>query len=570
MQGLELTVDKHNLLQLLTRYKPLSVPIFQRPYSWEPEQWSQLWDDLYSHLDNDYLIGGIVLCGDDTGGELIIDGQQRLATLTILAATCRDIAFEMEDRVLSETVVKFHDDLIAHKELGERDSTPFLSLGEADREWFRERIQESPDYAKYLPPGPRIALRIPSSNRSLWKCYLFFRKQLSELLQGRPKKESLALLAKFYRLLHKHLWFVVTRVPDDTTAYTLFEVLNDRGLDLTIADLLKNVVLSEGQRHKRFDHAKKRWALIADQLDYPHISSYLRYSWMSANGRKITDNELFATLKSELTGADRDDFTELLDRWSGEADEYAEIAGISDATPGDVTLARELDLLHGYGFRTVYTLLLAIWAVTSDADTETRAKATRLIRVFMMRYSIFAGQVTNVLEGSLAALARDIRTSGKCDLRQLAKKLAKIAPRDDVTWGGFVALEPRPAVARLLLTEIEDHLAGDEKKVRSPRDVHVEHIFPQSADERWIESFRADGEESTFRDRLGNLTLLSGKKNRSISNKAYSEKVKLYQTSQLLITKELPTRWPSWTAVSVDERQHRLLEVAREIWAIEA
>lgn len=126
VKGLDLDVDKRNLQGVLTEYKHLQVPLFQRPYSWDKEQWSQLWDDLTTNLDTDYLMGGIVLCGG-TDGEQIIDGQQRIGTLTVLAAVCRDKAATLKSTDAIETVTEFHNKLVAQKELGSKESAPYLS-----------------------------------------------------------------------------------------------------------------------------------------------------------------------------------------------------------------------------------------------------------------------------------------------------------------------------------------------------------------------------------------------------------------------------------------------------------
>ena len=109
----------------------MQIPLFQRPYSWDQEQWSQLWEDLSNSWDEDYLMGGIVLCGGDANAELVIDGQQRVTTITIIAAAARDLAFERHNSI-SETVTSFHKELIAQKPLGSQDSVPYMTLGQSD------------------------------------------------------------------------------------------------------------------------------------------------------------------------------------------------------------------------------------------------------------------------------------------------------------------------------------------------------------------------------------------------------------------------------------------------------
>src|SRR5579859_7151319 len=89
---LDFGVDRKTFSDLLKPSNPLEIPPFQRPYSWKPEHWEKLWDDITERLDSDYLMGGIVLCGSDSADNMlmVIDGQQRLSTITILIAACRD------------------------------------------------------------------------------------------------------------------------------------------------------------------------------------------------------------------------------------------------------------------------------------------------------------------------------------------------------------------------------------------------------------------------------------------------------------------------------------------------
>ncbi|HRN51876.1 MAG TPA: DUF262 domain-containing HNH endonuclease family protein [Gemmatimonadaceae bacterium] len=569
MKGLQLDVQKYTFGQLLKRFEPLAVPLFQRPYSWDKEQWIQLWEDLSANLGGDYLIGGVVLCGTDHDENQIIDGQQRLTTLTILAAVFRDLAYVFAEEATTETVLSFQNDLIANKPLSASKSTPYLRLGEIDKEWFQQRIQLRPDDMDFNAPSTPVRSRIASSIRLQWKCYLFFRQQVEKAVEGKTRKQSLELFASYHELLVKGLWFVVTRVPDDDTAFTLFEVLNDRGLDLTVADLIKNVVLSEGAKHKVFEKAKEHWSAVTDSLDYSVVSAFLRSHWMSESGEKITEKALFGELKVKLRRASKQEFLGILSQWAREAQAYAEIAGHTELTSEDGSLARELRLLKAYGFRIVHSVLLAVWATTSERENKKRATAVRHLRTFLVRYAVFANQATNTLEADLAKLAAEIRENKGFETSWLRTKLLHLSPDDGLVWAGFEVLEPSIQVARLLLTEIEEHLGGEEKWVRGAEAVHVEHIFPQRPDAEWIAAFAANGDHDTFRDRLGNLTLLAGSKNRSASNKTFSEKVKVYKDSELTITNSIPDQYKKWTAESVVERQRDLLEAARKAWALE-
>jgi uncharacterized GH25 family protein len=147
-------------------------------------------------------------------------------------------------------------------------------------------------------------------------------------------------------------------------------------------------------------------------------------------------------------------------------------------------------------------------------------------------------------------------------------KFKKSLPSNKTIEDGFLKLEPSSAVARAILTEIEISLTGTEKLASGPSKVNVEHIFPQSASDKWKESFGANDEEESYVARLGNLTLLDAKLNRQASNKPYSDKQKTYYVkSDFTITKQLP-KGNHWTIKSVEDRQAELFKSAKEIWQI--
>jgi uncharacterized protein with ParB-like and HNH nuclease domain len=80
----DLQVARKPFAELLKTHKQMEIPPFQRPYAWKLEHWAELWEDTITHLGQDYLMGGVVLCGGENGNDLVIDGQQRIVTITLL------------------------------------------------------------------------------------------------------------------------------------------------------------------------------------------------------------------------------------------------------------------------------------------------------------------------------------------------------------------------------------------------------------------------------------------------------------------------------------------------------
>jgi hypothetical protein len=212
----------------------------------------------------------------------------------LFIAACRDYLWRDVGSASAQALaLGIHNDYIVSGGAVAEKNEPYLILGETDRDWFSERIQVSPEKAEeYSPPDiVKVPYKLPGSNRLLWRAYQFFYKQLIKrhsVAATYPSADSKADdIKRISRELATKTWFVVTRVPDDTQAYTLFEVLNDRGLELSISDLIKNVILSRASQLQRLQKAKASWADVVDALDYENVAAFLRYLWMSQNGRKV-------------------------------------------------------------------------------------------------------------------------------------------------------------------------------------------------------------------------------------------------------------------------------------------
>ena len=569
---LEFSVDRKTFSDLLKPSNPLEIPPFQRPYSWKPEHWDKLWEDITERLDSEYLMGGIVLCGSDNSDKtlMVIDGQQRLSTITTLIAACRDYLWkECGTDKARLAAIGIHNQYIVSGGVDAEKNEPFLILGELDCDWFAEKIQVSPQLDNYSPPDvAQVKKKLASSShRLLWRAYQFFYKQLLRRHEPTSSISTVDLKIEDIKKITRHLgtkcWFVVTKVTDDTQAFKLFEVLNDRGLELSISDLIKNVILSQAARLDRLEEAKTQWSNIVDSLDYENIAPFLRYFWMSHNGKKITEDDLLDTLKSKIKKMGASDLILYLKSLAEEAENFAEIIG---RTPIKEELMRELNLIKAYGFRVGNSVILAVWFASKDH--KVRLNTLRQVKNFLVKYAVFANEVTNVLEDLMAKIALSIRSELNGGLAMMEATFNEKQPACKTIEDKFLKIDPSINVARALLVEIETHLAGTEKLPADTSKVEVEHIFPQSPTPEWLEYYMANGNEETYVGRLGNLTLLGQKLNKQLSNRPYKDKRKTYfKKSDFTITKDLGAV-NKWTFKAVEKRQAQLLKHAKKIWDI--
>ncbi|HMB09524.1 DUF262 domain-containing protein [Saliniramus sp.] len=251
-----LKAEEYRLEKIFSDDFVYSIPPYQRPYSWTEDQASELLDDILaaqpeSHQEAvPYFLGSIVLIKDASQPEAdVVDGQQRLTTLTILLAVLRDMAKSTEIR----------DEL--NRFIWQRGSTITgradhfrLTLRPRDRDFFRDHVQKDGAVSDLVAKDPA---GLADTRRRVHENARYFWGELSNLSEA--AREGLAAY------LIQHCYLVVVAASDRSAAYRIFAVMNDRGLDLSPTDILKAEIigaLPEAQR----DAYTEAWENIEEEL----------------------------------------------------------------------------------------------------------------------------------------------------------------------------------------------------------------------------------------------------------------------------------------------------------------
>jgi uncharacterized protein DUF262 len=289
------------------RDKPLGVPAYQRSYAWGVEQVETFWWDLRSVLDSkrpDYFLGTIVYTAANGKGATVIDGQQRLATTMMLFTVVRDEFLSRGDKYRAAVV---EGDYIASRELRSAELIPRVTLNAEDDEFFRSWV--------LAHPGQRAEVDdLPASNRRLKHALELLRGLLSDQLAAAgPTWED--TLVQWIDLLEYQARVIAVEVSDDADAFLIFETLNDRGLDLTVADLLKNYLF--GLARDDVSEVQAAWVSVLETLETSAteetLTMFLRHYWSSLYGA-TRERELYSRLKSQIrTPAAALSFMEALD-----------------------------------------------------------------------------------------------------------------------------------------------------------------------------------------------------------------------------------------------------------------
>ncbi len=316
------------------------VPNYQRPYAWDKEQWNELFDDLISLDPEDiHFLGSFVVVPEgahkkDINYFELVDGQQRLTTLLIWLSAIRDLASEEGKKVLAKHID--NNFLFSEKFLGDEAlRIPKIKLGKLDNEAFL-RVLENRN--KEYP-------------HSIFKCYNFF-------------KGKTDLNNWDWELLLDNISIVHINAFDYFNAFRLFETLNDCGLALSAADLIKNFILMKVSKNDEelnsdeiFDEVITEWNEMYEKVrDLEPVTFIRRYIQSQYKG-KISESKLYGELRKKLETKNEEEVLKFVIELNSKASLYQKI---NNASFQHNKINKVLRRLHLVQVAPSYTLLLKV------------------------------------------------------------------------------------------------------------------------------------------------------------------------------------------------------------------
>lgn len=554
--------ELRNISKIFTNTPKISVPFFQRPYSWRKTEQSQFIEDLFrvhEEKTSSYFIGSIFLKEEENDDFTIIDGQQRITSATILISVIRDILKENNDeRALKiESKFLYEEDLIS----GENDYK--LNLNDINRDFFREKIQNKDKASKKI--GDFKSLQdLNDSNKLLIDCYKLYHKELIQWIKDKKHPENITNLLQLLKTLSENFQALSITVTDDNEAFTIFETLNDRGLDLTISDLLKNYLFSI--IHNPDDETETRllvskWDSMVERLG-KSISGFFKHYWNSKN-TPISEKEIFRTLKSKIrTERQVKDFLKEIFK---EANVYYFLLNPEHSfwnNEKTERLLREVSLL---GMRQCLPVLLsAKFKFSEDEFIKTVESCVGL----SFRYSTVSNLHNNKLEGLYSKIANSIRKQEYKTNSKVREQLKSLDPNKNIYDESFKNLTYKNnKTPRYILKKINDSLdKGGE--IISSENITLEHIVPESPKQEHKKYFKENNiihKETVYK--LYNMTILGEEYNREASSELFEKKMEMYEKSKLEINKKIQG-FKKWTKAEMTEWSEYLLEESKKVWKI--
>ena len=534
----------------------VQVPRFQRGFSWEKAHVTDFWIDIIAFLDQytkdsnaTYFLGPIVI-EERSDKIILLDGQQRMATTTILLSTVRDLArslafskgtpgADFARDIQKEIIIKEDDQTVKYS----------LELGELDRDFFKKVIQEDP------PTNTQAKLK---SHVLIAAAAASLRTSITELIKGLPSDESLRKLKRLKDCVVKGMTVVAIYVRTEDDAYNIFETLNDRGLRLSVPDLLLNLLMRRSANDSERRDVRKKWNYMLKEIGRRDIARFLRHMWISRYG-DVKARGLFTELKHHLSQK-RLTSNEFMDACVTDCDSYISLldqTGIPKEANNDVA-----GLIRYLGITSSLPLLLSGLQSLSDNDF---IKLARIVVSLSVRYSVIGDLNPNTLENAFYAAARKIREmkamtppqSSKQCLNAAKSILAPLNPLNFYVEQRAQEVLIDRASALWLVTAIANSQQSVTKEV-GISNANLEHIFPQNADAiNWPNHL--DLTDSVWR--LGNLTILSTKLNNQAGRKAFAVKTQnYYKRSEIKITKQI-AQYSKWTPTELEKRSKKIAQL---------
>lgn len=526
------------------------MPEYQRPYSWDKERVEQLWFDLveaYKNyvedpaVDSNYFLGSLVVVKNGQGYD-VIDGQQRMTTLTILFCVLRDLdKLNLPDTRMNKVKHSIKD-LLGGKErlklttqLNNQVLFETSVINKIDFQASKSKIEE---------------------NRFLQTAFYF--KNLIEESQNSKSYYYIDDLSGFIKYIFEQTTLIRVVCYDESFAIKLFTVLNDRGLDLASSDIIKAYLLQKLSEDKRssFVEVWKRVETICKQAgeSLQMVLSLYLYYLKSGNPKKNLHEELKLELKS------KEPIETILF-----IEEFAKnLSEINyDYQDKDISKLRYLP-------QSIYwkTILLAAKQVNYPFYHELK---NLLVRYYYQSW--IADGTSNRIKQTSFNILRMVKEGGSIlDIKK------EIMGNLNIYENYLLSLDRNNIYSfkwhKPLLLAIEYHQQDNYQFIEINKDLHTEHILPKewkNNDLNWKDVF-SDDDARKYLNSLGNLTLLSGPKNIRASNRDYLNKKEIYNGKGLdgktsfEITKKIMEDSPNeWNVAEIVKRKNWLINQVKEI-----
>lgn len=548
------------------------IPRFQRPYSWDRSNIEDFWNDAVKENDAQYFIGNFVVYDDKTALG-VVDGQQRLTTITLLLCALRNT---LQKQGFPDLAKGLHG-LIERRDIS--DKLYYVLQTETSYPYFQEHIQK-------FGGRPGVPTEAGPEEQLLKQAFQYFESNLRELVesvQDNPsisdKKKKTELRSELIKVRDKilSLKLIFTALDNDDDAYVIFETLNTRGKDLTLSDLVKgHLTRLLKPSNSGVDLTRDKWGQMLETFESSQsdlsVSTFIHHFWLSRY-EYITEKTLYKALRKQILKSNARAF---LDDLVKESKIYRYIHEPSYRTwkKEEYEIRDALKAMNLFKIKQQLPLVLSVMRHYEDQELKVRHVRAILegIENFHFTFTAIASQRSSGGISFMYALAaRELyKASG---LEAKAKVLQDFQRNKLKTkQPGYAEFEPsflnltysskltkQKNLVKYILMKIYH-----KNSIGLPADselMTMEHLAPENPAKK-------GGLSAEQVASIGNLILLSQELNNKLANKGFPEKVAILKNSHVWLDPVILAA-DQWGPEEVENRTKVLAQNAYDkVWAL--
>ncbi len=547
------------------------IPRFQRPYSWTRENLQDFWDDIVRDNPTDYFIGSMVVFKDGSQRFGVVDGQQRLTTITLLLAVLRNTLGKLGFDDLAGGI----HGLIERKNIDNR--AEFILSTETAYPFLQDHILKwgSPELP-VTPMHEEENLRSAFDHLEHLVDGVVQSQELDTSLPPETKREGIAekLVAIRDALLNLKVIFV--KLDDEDDAYIIFETLNTRGKDLSLTDLVKNHMAKHLKtKSASVDQTKVKWQRMLEIIEGSssalETDAFIHHFWLSRYDY-LPAKSLFKTLKRRVTRSEAKSF---LDALISDAVLYRTIHEVTYGkwSKQEKRIADSLSALQLFRVQQQTPCVLSLMRAYKAKHIKMRHLEDALVAIEKFHF-LFTAVTSQRSSGGISAMYASLgrrlfksteQTSALAIIRDLKEKLRERVPLKDEVRAQFPQITYTDNVTRQ--KNLVKYILAAFYKATTPgvsvdyEGMTIEHLVPQS-------QIDTNGFNDWNVGQIGNLILVSGNLNTKLSNKPFREKKRILQAQGYLLAQEVSSA-DEWTVEHIEKMTNAMADRAYDkVWKI--
>jgi len=610
-----ISVYTNSLKDVLEHGHQFSIPFNQRPWAWSNDRLLALWSDIKETRDSFYeknevgdvtvwqpkphsnaidphFFGALVFVeidGEDKTKKLeVVDGQQRLTSLTMVAAVIKELIVELLSK--ADTPVqtkKALNALTLISDWTQRGDSPVILADEQYRELYEALITESSNQAdrdlliRALPPSEKDT----KEHQHLIKSFNYIRDLIVSDCKDMSWDTKDSFLKSILETISSRFIVIVSYIMKESFSYKVFATLNAKGQKLTPTDNIKSELfnLSKPQFHPSISI---EWRKLKASCLRGDIGDFLRKRHVALHGT-CTAKELYEViLQKELKGKN---VNEVLKDWVNDAMLLKEIYSGTHSSV-DKSAYDQIQALKVLGISLSEIMLIKAAKIFLPRDKQSFSHVVRLTLNFAFRKITICGEKTSELDKAFAAAAKAL-SPDPSSIQNIANIFANLSNDNDFRKEFANHSQTNTKLQYYMLFELEKFLSGSAGIGLQPYahsvNQHIEHILPQKLssgskrNSEWLWAKKNPDLHKSLINKLGNLLILEADINKVVSNHSFiskktgvyptSKKQKLsYAASKLRLPAELLDikKYPEWSESTIERRQVYLADLALKIWAL--